>query len=248
MVKFMKAIVLGAGKGKRLQSEKFQLPKVLRQANGRGLIEYALDSIDFIDKKDTVIVVGYKKEAVIEALSSEYNFAEQAEQLGTGHAVNCAKDYFKDYDGDVLVIYGDMPLFTKKTFEKIIKHHQEKGADCTVMTAFVDDPPAYGRIIRDENGNLADVVETKDCNEEQLKITELNIGVYVFKAKLLFENLAELKNNNAQGEYYLTDVPKIMLKKGLTVSICSVDDNTEIYGVNTQEDLEFCEKQLLARK
>lgn len=243
----MKAIVLGAGKGKRLQSEKFQLPKVLRQANGRGLIEYALDSIDFIDKKDTVIVVGYKKEAVIEALSPEYLFSEQAEQLGTGHAVNCAKEHFEDYSGDVLVIYGDMPLFTQKTFKKIIEHHEKTKSDCTVMTAFVDNPPAYGRIIRDENGNLADVVETKDCNEEQLKITELNIGVYVFNSKLLFENLAELKNNNAQGEYYLTDVPKILIKKGKKVTICSVDDNTEIYGVNTQEDLEFCEKELLKR-
>lgn len=244
----MKAIVLGAGKGKRLQSEKFQLPKVLRQANGRGLIEYALDSIDFIDKKDTVIVVGYKKEAVIEALSNEYNFAVQDEQLGTGHAVNCAADYFKDYDGDVLIIYGDMPLFTKETFKKIIAHHEKENVACTVMTAFVDNPPAYGRIIRDDDGNLADVIETKDCNEEQLKITELNVGVYVFKSKLLFENLSELKNTNAQGEYYLTDIPKIFIKKGLKVSICPVDDNTEIYGVNTEEDLKYCEEQLLSRQ
>ena len=125
---------------------------------------------------------------------------------------------------------------------------------CGIKIAFVgvttpktlsESTPKY---FQDEDGNFIDVVETRDCTPEQLEIKELNIGVYVFKSKLLFENLAELKNNNAQGEYYLTDVPKILIKKGCKVTICSVDDNTEIFGVNTEEDLEFCEKELSKRQ
>ncbi len=240
----MKAIVLGAGKGTRLQSEKFQLPKVLRQANGRALIDYVLEHIDFIPKKDTVIVVGYKKDDVRAALSSEYLFSDQDEQLGTGHAVNCAREHFETYDGDVLVLYGDMPLLSKATYQKIIKQHEADGADCTVMTAIFDEPLPYGRIIKDEDGNFLDIVETKDCTPEQLAVKELNIGIYVFRAKLLFDNLKELKNNNAQGEYYLTDIPKILKQKGAKITTCVVDDNSEIFGVNTVEDLEFCEAKL----
>lgn len=244
----MRAIVLGAGKGKRLMSEKFDLPKVMREANGRGLITYVLDSIDFIPKKDTVIVVGYKKEAVIAALSPEYKFAVQEEMLGTGHAVMSAANEFEGYDGDVLIAYGDMPLFTKKTFSDIIKAHKENGAACTLMTAVVEEPLAYGRIIRDENGNLVDMIETKDCTPEQLKVKELNVGVYVFNSKLLFENLKKLGNNNAQGEYYLTDMPKILMELGEKVATYTVEDSREIYGVNTPEDLAFCESVLASRK
>ena len=240
----MKAIVLGAGKGTRLQSEKFQLPKVLRQANGRALIDYVLEHINFIPKKDTVVVVGYKKEDVRAALSPEYLFSDQDQQLGTGHAVNCARDHFENYDGDVLVLYGDMPLLSRASYEKIINQHLATGADCTVMTAIVDDKLPYGRVITDEDGNFIDVVETRDCTPEQLAIKELNIGVYVFKSKMLFDNLKELKNNNAQGEYYLTDIPKIMLSKGAKVKTCAIYDATEIYGVNTVEDLQFCEDKL----
>ena len=112
------------------------------------------------------------------------------------------------------------------------------------MTAVVDDPLPYGRIIKDENGNLVDIVETKDCTPEQLAVKELNIGVYVFRSDLLFDNLKELKNNNAQGEYYLTDIPKILLKKGAKIATCTVCDNSEIFGVNTVEDLEYCESKL----
>lgn len=244
--KAMKAIVLAAGKGKRLQSEKFNLPKVLREANGKPLIGHVLEHIDFIEKKDTEIVVGYMKEKVMENLGNEYGYSVQDEQKGTGHAVICAKDKFEDYDGDVLILYGDMPLIKKETYKAIVEKHQQSGADCTLLTAVVDDPPAYGRIIRDENGKVTSIIEEKDCTPEQKKITELNVGIYVFKSKLLFEGLKELKNSNAQNEYYLTDMPMIFLSKGLSVDTYSVEKNsTEIYGVNTVEDLEFCEKELL---
>lgn len=240
----MKAIVLAAGKGKRLQSEMFNLPKVLREANGKPLIEHVLGHIDFIDKQDTVIVVGYMKEKVIECVGDAYRYSVQEEQKGTGHAVQCASGQFDGYDGDVLILYGDMPLVRRETYQAVIEKHQASGADCTLLTAVVDDPPAYGRIVRDKDGAVQAIVEDKDCDEEQKKIKELNVGIYVFKAPLLFEGLKKLKNSNAQGEYYLTDMPMIFLSEGKKVETYSIDSLTEIYGVNTLEDLAFCEKEL----
>ena len=160
------------------------------------------------------------------------------------HAM-CAKEQFDGYDGDVLILYGDMPLVKKQTYQAIINKHIESGADCTLLTAIVDDPPAYGRIIRDEDGGVCGIVEDKDCDALQKQIKEVNVGIYVFKSKLLFESLKELKSNNAQNEYYLTDMPMILLKKGKKIETYSINNSTEIYGVNTQEDLEFCEKELL---
>lgn len=241
----MKAIVLAAGKGKRLHSEEFNLPKVMREANGKPLIEHALSSIDFIDKKDTVVVVGYMKEKVMERLGNEYLYGVQEEQKGTGHAVMCAAEHFENYDGNVLILYGDMPMFKKETYKAVIEKHENSGADCTLLTAIIDNPPAYGRIVRDEKtGKLSDIVEEKDCTPEQKEIKELNVGIYVFKAKLLFEGLKKLKNNNAQGEYYLTDMPKIFISEGRKVETHSITNEVEIYGVNTLEDLKFCEEQL----
>jgi UDP-N-acetylglucosamine diphosphorylase/glucosamine-1-phosphate N-acetyltransferase len=243
----MRAIVLGAGKGTRLQSEKYNMPKVLRKANGRALIEYVLDELSFINERDICIVAGYKKEMVLDAIKGEYKFASQDEQLGTGHAVMMAESYFKDYEGDVIVVYGDMPLYTRKTYEEIIRKHREMNSKCTVLTAMDDNPPAYGRIIRNEQGDMVGIVETKDCTPEQLKIKELNVGVYVFDSKFLFENLKLIKNDNAQNEYYLTDIPKIMLENGEKVYTHTIYNTDEIYGVNTPEELEFCEKVISER-
>lgn len=243
----MKAIVLAAGKGKRLQSEKFNLPKVLRNACGKPLISYVLDNIKFIKQEDTCIVVGYKKEMVQEAVGGNYLYASQDEQLGTGHAVMMAEPFFKDYDGDILVLYGDMPLFREETYKRIIEAHARENADCTILTAVVENPPDYGRIIRDADGRIIDIVEKRDCTPEQLKINELNVGVYVFRSKLLFESLKKLDNNNNQREYYLTDVPKILIQGGKKVACFTIDSSDEIYGVNTMEELEFCENILKSR-
>ena len=243
----MKAIVLGAGKGKRLHSEEFEQPKVMREANGKPLIRYMLDSISFIAEHDTVIVVGYKKEYVMENIKGDFKFAVQEEQLGTGHAVNSAKELFKDYDGNVLITYGDMPLFREETFKGMIEMHDKTKADCTVLTANIDRHIAFGRIVRDANGKFADVVEQKDCNEEQDKIREYNAGIYIFNSKKLFKYLSELKNDNAQGEYYLTDVPRLMLKDSLKIETYSINDEKEIMGVNTPEDLKEVEEILIKK-
>ena len=242
----MKAIILAAGKGKRLHSEQFSLPKVMREANGRPLLGYVTETLSFIDKKDTIIVVGYKREKVMESFPG-YTFAVQEEQLGTGHAVNMAKEALADYDGPVLVCYGDMPLFTAETYKNAFDVQNSTGADCTVITGVTDMPLPYGRIIRDANGKFADVVEDKDCTPEQKLIRELNIGVYVFDSKKLFAALANLRNNNAQGEYYLTDVPKLMLADGAKIETYTINDGTQLLGVNTPEDLALCEKLLAQR-
>lgn len=243
----MKAIVLAAGKGKRLLSEQFNMPKVLRQACGKSLIEHVLNNISFIPKEDTCIVVGYKKEMVCEAVGNEYNYAVQEEQLGTGHAVMMAEPLLREYDGEVLILYGDMPLFKEETYSSILEKHRESGAGCTILTAVIENPPDYGRIIRDDKGSVIDIVEKKDCTPEQIKINELNVGIYVFNSKLLFEALKGLNNNNSQKEYYLTDVPKIMLQKGIKVESHTIKDSDEIYGVNTLEELELCEKIMRER-
>ena len=238
----MKAVILAAGKGKRLHSEQFSAPKVLREANGKPLLRYVVNNLSFIpDKKDIIIVAGYKKEMVFNAFNEGYTFAVQDEQLGTGHAVNCAREALKDYDGPVLVCYGDMPLFKKETYENLVKVHEEAGNDCTILTGVSDRGLAYGRIIRDENGSFKGVVEDRDCTPEQKKINELNVGIYVFDSKKLFSCLGELKNSNAQGEYYLTDVPTIMMSKGYKIGTYTTHDDTEILGVNTPEELALCE-------
>jgi len=243
----MKAIVLAAGKGSRLQSEKFNLPKVLRQANGRPLISYVLESINFIAPEDTEIVVGYMREKVIEALGDKYGYSVQAEQLGTGHAVMCTREHMEGYDGQVLICYGDMPLVKPETYKNLVEKHIESGAKCTLLTAVEKNPPAYGRIVRDENGKLACIIEEKDCTPEQKLIQEVNVGIYVFDAKELMAGLSELKNTNAQNEYYLTDMPQIFVEKGLKVETYSIENSTEYFGVNTLEDLAFCEKELLKK-
>ena len=183
----------------------------------------------------------------MEAFPDGYTFAVQEEQLGTGHAVNCAREAVGDYDGPVLVCYGDMPLFKKETYENLVRIHSDEGNDCTILTGVSNRGLAYGRIIRDEDGNFTGVVEDKDCTPEQKKINELNVGIYVFDSKKLFSCLGELKNSNAQGEYYLTDVPSIMMSKGYQIGTYTTRDDTEILGVNTPEELALCEEILAAK-
>ncbi len=238
----MRAIVLAAGKGTRLNSEAVNRPKVLTKIFNKSLIDYVLEHIDFIPEKDTFIVVGYKREMVMDSLKGDYRFVVQEEQLGTGHAVMVAEPYFEDYDGDVLVLYGDMPLIEKATYQNMVAVHKNSGAACTVLTAFVDNPPDYGRIIRDSEGNLVNIIETKDCDEKQIKIKEVNVGVYVFNSRVLFKALKGLDNNNKQNEYYLTDVPKMLINQGLNVQTHTIEDVSQIYGVNTPEDLKLCQE------
>jgi len=239
----IKAVVLAAGKGTRLQTEGVDLPKVMREALGKPLLHYVLEGLGFINKEDITIVVGYKKEKVTDYFSG-YGFAVQAEQLGTGHAVMSAKEALDGYDGAVLVCCGDMPLITRETYEALVKTHFEEGNVCTMLTGTSAEKLPYGRVLRDENGAFLRIVEEKDCTPEQKKIDELNSGVYVFDAKKLLPALSHLKNNNSQGEYYLTDVPYVLQAQGDKIGICKRNLGYEIIGVNTVEQLNQVENLL----
>lgn len=242
----VKALVLCAGKGTRLQTEGVDLPKVMRLADGKPLLHYVLAALDFLPVEDTVLVVGYRKEAVLAAYPG-YPSALQAEQLGTGHAVKCAADHFRDLDGHVLVCYGDTPLMTRSTFQALTQAHLASGSDCTVLSAHVDEGGNYGRVLRAPDGSFRAIVEAKDCTPDQAAVTEVNTGVYLFRAQPLLAALDHLKNNNAQGEYYVTDVPGWLLSQGLKVGVCDTCSPTEMLGVNTLEQLQAVEEQLRRR-
>jgi bifunctional N-acetylglucosamine-1-phosphate-uridyltransferase/glucosamine-1-phosphate-acetyltransferase GlmU-like protein len=202
-----------------------------------------LEALLFIDREDIIIVVGYKKDEVICSFEG-YAYAEQAEQLGTGHAVLSARRELAGFDGAALVGCGDMPAVRGDTYEALARAHFEQGNDCTILTGEYPIPEGeskpplpYGRILRDNDGGFLHVVEDKDCTPEQQRITELNSGVYVFRATLLLSALDSLKNDNSQGEYYLTDAPAIMRAGGARVGLLKRDLGDEIIGVNTPEQL-----------
>ncbi len=239
----LKAIVLAAGKGTRMRTDGCDLPKVMRLANGKPLLHYVLSALDFIAPSDTIVVVGYKKEYVMDAFS-EYTFAVQDQQLGTGHAVQCAFDTLSDFDGDVLICCGDMPLIKESTYKALVETHRASNNACTMLTGTASADLPYGRVLRDENGNFLHIVEQKDCTPEQLLIKELNAGVYVFDAASLRDALHQLKNNNASGEYYLTDAPAHIRAAGKTLGICKLSLGNEIIGVNTPDQLAEVEAAL----
>lgn len=241
----MKAIVLAGGKGTRLNSAKENIPKVMRKIGDKHLIEYCLESLRFINEEDTTIVVGFEKEKIIDHLGNAYNYAVQEKQLGTGHAALMTEELLKDVDDDVIIIYGDMPLIKHDTFKAMIDKHKEEEADLTVLTVKVENMLPYGRIIRSEEGKLIDIVEEKDTDETNRHINELNVGVNVIKLKYLYKGLRALKNNNVQGEYYLTDLVKIFVNEGKKIVTHTIYDENEIRGINTIEDLEFAKKVLL---
>jgi len=242
----MKAVVLAAGKGTRLRTEGVDLPKVMREALGEPLLHYVLDAIDFIPPQDTIIVVGYQKKCVISHFP-DYVFAEQTQQLGTGHAVMAAADALGAGDFPVLVCYGDMPLLRRETYEDLIRVHQAEQNACTILTGTTNLTLPFGRIIRDTSGRFQEVVEDRDCTPKQKEIRELNVGVYVFQSSALLPALSRLGCANSQGEYYLTDVPAILRDEGLPIGICKRDLGVEIIGVNTVEQLQEVEEALKER-
>ncbi len=243
----MRVIIPSAGKGRRLGTRDGEPPKVLHRVCGRPLLEIVLSQVDFIPDEDIYIVVGYQKEKVMQAFGSRYHYVEQTEQLGTGHAVRMCEPWFRDYDGTVLVTFGDMPLFRREILKKICAFHEARQADCTLLTAENPALPYWARIVRDETGRFARIVEAKDCTPEEKNIRELFSGVLVFNSRSLFRFLPEIGNSNAQGEYYLTEVPELMARRGLRVETLMDDDGDDLRGVNTQEDLAWVEQVMRQR-
>ena len=245
----MKAIVLGAGKGKRLLSEKHDMPKVMRMAGNRPLLLYVLESLNFCE--EIIVVVGYRKEKVTEAAGPSYTYVDQVDIKGTGHAAAVTKDAMGDYNGPVLITFGDMPLFRVSTYKKMFKIHEETRADCTNLTCTypLDEYlPHYGRVIRDEKGEFVAVREHRDCTEEEKLIRETNVGVMVCNVPDMYDYLDKLDCNNSQGEYYLTELPALMKKNGKKVVIHSISDTDEAIGANTPEDLDNIIKVIEKRR
>ena len=246
-MKAIRAIIPAAGKGTRLQKLSGDLPKAMFPACGRPMLEIVLENLDFIEDKNIYIVVGYGKEQIISYFGDRYCYNEQTQQLGTGHAVmTCAED-FKDFDGNVLITFGDMPLFRRNELEKMCRQHEENGADCTLMTAENPSLTMWARVVRDEKGEFAAIVEGKDCTAEQAQIKELFSGVMVFNSRSLFEVLPQVGCANVQQEYYVTEVPELMVKQGMKVQTYFTADGDDLRGINTPEDLEACEQILKAR-
>lgn len=246
-MKTIRAIIPAAGKGSRLQKLSGDIPKALFPIGNRPMIDYVLGNISFIDKEETYIIVGYGKENLMSHLGDVFTYVEQKEQLGTGHAVMvCAKE-FEDFGGSVLITFGDMPLFREEEMEAMCKQHIESNAACTIMTAENASLKSWARVIRNENGDFEKIVEGKDCTPEQSTIKELFSGVMVFDSKALFKALPEVGCANIQKEYYLTEVPELMVKKGLKVETYFTKDGDDLRGINTPEDLEICERILKGR-
>ena len=238
------AIVMAAGKGTRMKSKK---SKLVQKIYGKEVVKRAVENAEKAGVKDIVAVVGYMKEEVMAVLGDRVKYANQDEMLGTGHAVMQAKEFLKGKKGKVLVLNGDVPLIRPGTLNKLIEKSVENKEYVTLLTAIYDNPTGYGRIVRDEGGNISAIVEEKDTTEEQKEIKEINAGIYCFDIEELLAALEKIKPNNAQGEYYLTDVVQIMNEKGLKTGAVIVEDNTEILGINDRIQLEMLTKVLQMR-
>lgn len=224
---------------------KSDTPKVLHLLKGRPLLEWVLDTIDRAGFDRTIVVVGHGGERVMEAVKSRgVEFVWQREQKGTGHAVLQAAPLLEGEEGMVAVLSGDVPLVQPSTLLDLARSHEESDASCTVVTAEFQDPTGYGRIVRGPGGVVERIVEQKDADAAERRIREINSGTYCFAAKPLFDVLPGLSNENAGGEYYLTDVIGRFRERSLPVSPYVVADVWEIFGINTVEHLELAERHI----
>ena len=238
------AVILAAGQGTRMKSK---LYKVLHPVCGKPMVQHVVDHIETLDVERIVTIVGHGAELVKEQLGNKSEYALQAEQLGTAHAVQQAESALGNEEGTTLVICGDTPLIRPETMKALLAHHNELNAKATILTAVADNPTGYGRIIRDENGQVSQIVEQKDANDEQKLVTEINTGTYCFDNKALFETLKLVGNDNAQGEYYLPDVIEILQKQGEVVAAYVTPDFNETLGVNDRVALAEAETLMQAR-
>jgi len=239
----LRVLILAAGKSTRMKSK---YAKVLHRAGGATLIEHVVRTARSISM-DISIVVGHSAEKV-RALVPEAKFVDQKEQLGTGHAVLSARQTFSDYLGHVLVLPGDVPLIGAETLEAFLKFHRDGGFPASVLTADAPNPSGYGRIVRRNNNEVDSIVEHRDASPEVRKIPEINSGIYVFNAPALFESLTRIRNNNAQGEYYLTDVIGILVSQQQKVGAFKVSNVEEILGINTRQELADVDRVMRRRK
>jgi bifunctional UDP-N-acetylglucosamine pyrophosphorylase/glucosamine-1-phosphate N-acetyltransferase len=238
-------IVLAAGQGTRMKSA---LPKVLHQIGGKPLLLHVLGTAQFFRPARVAVVVGHGAEAVRQLCgASDVTWVKQQQQLGTGHAVLCAQDAFSAFRGDLLILSGDVPLIPQEIIAEMLARHSQERAALTVMTAVLDAPAGYGRIVRDAGGALSATVEEKDASDEQRRIREVNAGAYVARHDFLFDALKSVGNDNRQGEYYLPDIINIALARGNKVATVEANDTSAVMGINNREELARMESTLRER-
>lgn len=250
--RILDVMILAAGLGTRMRSN---LAKVLHKLDGRPLINHVCRTAAALAPRNVYVVIGHQgedvKSAVLEELDEEHaHFVWQKEQLGTGDAVNSARESLENEDSTLLVLSGDVPMIRAETLAALIQQHHThrgKGAACTILTVKLDDPTGYGRVVRDDAGFFNKIVEQKDASEDERKIREINSGIYCFNTRKLFAALSKVQNNNAQGEYYLTDVPALLRQDGEDVSLYHHSDAHEIEGINNRVQLAEMENILRRR-
>lgn len=241
----LKSIILAAGKGTRMNSD---MPKVLHTIFDKTLVGYVIEAVNNTGLADeNYVIVGHQAERVEEYINANYKNAKcvlQSPQLGTGHAVSMAMPYLNDFDGEVVILNGDLPLITSETIKEFVESHREKKSDVTVMSAIFEDPTNYGRIIRNEDGTLKSIVEEKDTNAKEKQVKEINVGCYCLNWSKVKTAFCELKTDNAQGEYYLTDIVKWANDKRLSVNAYIIKDNDETFGINSKAHLAEASRML----
>lgn len=239
------AIILAAGKGTRMQSP---LAKVMHTVLGKPMLSYSIACAKRVGSEKIVAVVGHQAETVKDTMKDIcIEFADQTEQLGTGHAVLTARDHFRDYHGTILILCGDVPLLNPATVEALKAYHLSEGATVTVLTTILENPQGYGRIIKDADQNILKIVEEKDASAEEKKVKEINTGIYCVEADFLFDAVERIGNSNAQGEYYLTDIIGLAVEGREKAKSHIAPDSNEVMGINTLEELKRAEQEMQRR-
>lgn len=240
-------VILAAGKGKRMKNP--GKAKVMFELHGKPMIQYVVELSLKIGSEEIILIVGHQKNSIIEFVGSCFNnqmkkikYAFQDQQLGTGHALMQTFKYLKSFKGEILILSGDVPLLKYETINKFINFHDSNKFTASLISSYFENPYGYGRIIRNSEGAFVDIREEKDASEDEKKIKEINSGIYIINSELLFEALKTINNDNAQGEYYLTDVFNYFIKLKSPIGAFPVSDTLEITGVNTIEQLSEIEK------
>jgi len=243
--KQLAVVIMAAGKGTRMKRD--DIPKVCNTVLGKPLIQYVVDQAKALSASRIICIVGHQQEIVRDTLKHEpVQFAEQLQQLGTGHAVLQTADLLKDFEGDVIVLSGDVPLLKGSTLQALLDKHRSGDLGATVLTAIAPDPTGYGRVLRTSEDYFDRVVEHKDASDAQRQVAEINSGIYVFDSKKLFAELKKVGNSNAQGEYYLPDVLPLLKQSGAKVGVEICETFSEIQGINTVDELKTVEAKILA--
>lgn len=242
MSREVRCLILAAGAGTRMKSD---LAKVLHRLCGRCLVEHVVDAAQRAGMDRPMVVIGHQAEKVREALKGrDVDFVLQEEQKGTGHAVMQAEPLIRDFNGDLLVLYGDVPLIEPDTIRSLIAKHQREGNACTMLTTVLEQPGKYGRVIRGADGGVERIVEARDATAEELEVREINPAIYCFNCQAMLQALRQVRPDNDQQEYYLTDVVGILKRRGRPVAAVAVSDSRQVLGINTQDELKECEAYL----